>query len=336
MPTRRTLLSQVAAITLGSSLLGVEATAASPPAEDDTSPSPRQDVTTVSVSGDPTVFGHLGFPAAASGSLGAIGPYATILSSSDVSWVSGTVQTRDGALDAGSGTAVGAFDPNTIATDLKRHTAFSRLDRSSRSTAGVSPDVSRVGDSSAPSQPDRRYSTTDARSETLVQSAPASVARIAPTRIDVAVDTSRPDVSARLARRRRRLATADDCASRTVDPISVHQRDLLAHVDLGTSMRGRLLDIVPASARQLNRFVRSIREASVAIDAGPETTALQYGALLSEGDRASEAFRGLLAALSADERTQLLDRTVTARTVSAHVSMPTDAVWNRHGGLLDE
>ncbi|QSG07634.1 hypothetical protein HSR122_0217 [Halapricum desulfuricans] len=332
MQTRRSFLSQVAAIALGGSLLNVGATATGRPSGDEDQQSASQSTTELTVSGDPAIVGQIGLPAVPGVSFGTIGRYAAIVSPGDVDHIAGKIETRDGQLSGGSGTAIGSFDVRSIATDLQRHTAFSRINRTKGSNSTGT--ASGFGVTVTASSADRHREARESPSELLARVEPASVLVLEPSRINLAVDATRTAAAERLARWRRRSTRVGGSTRGEVDTASAQDSVVTAHVSLDEPMRRRLLDVLPSSPERLRRFVRSIQEAGVAIQGNAAITELRYTFSLDDNPSASQAFVTLLADLRAHEGVRLVDQSVSSSVVTAHVSIPTDSLWTVHRSLL--
>ena len=334
MPTRRTLLSKIAAITLGGTLLSGKSTATGQPSGDDPRQSTSQTSTELTVSGDPAIVGQIGFPPVPEVSYETIDRYAGIFSPGDVDHIAGRIETQDGQLSGGSGTATGSFDVRSIATDLQQHTAFSRIDRTSGSNGGETDSVS---DSSVParaSSSDRHREGREPPSEILTRAEPPSVVVLEPARIDGAIDATRTAAVERLARRRHRSALDGRSTRGEADTASLQDSAATAHVSLGKPIRRRLLDVLPSSAERLRRFVRAMQEAGIAIQGDADMTEVRYAFSLSDNPGAADAFATLVADLREHREVRVVDQSISSSAVSTHVSMPTDSLWTVHGSLL--
>lgn len=333
MPKRRTLLSRIATIAIGGSFAGAP-TAASQSSGDDTRQSTQRDSTELSVWGNPAVFQQTEIPTVAIPYHDVIGRYAGIVPMGDIDRFVGMVETRDGRLGGGSATALGSFRVDVIAAELQRYTRFSRISSDHEPNSDGRASASRSSVTQGGAQADQHRKGDDSPSEILTRSNPASIIGLEPGRIDVSVDAGRAAVLERFARRRRRTGGVGEPNRVNPEQAAGNGSDLVAHVTLGEVLRSQIRTHLSPSADHVDRFIGSIDEVWIAVEAGPDTTEVRYTFSRRDGGRPTDDFTGLLAAVRAHNKIRLVDSSIAPSTVSAHVSIRTDSVWTAHTNLL--
>ncbi|WP_302082121.1 hypothetical protein [Salinibaculum rarum] len=327
MQTRRTLLSRVVSLAIGGSVVGQGVARGEQAARSDRW---SDGTTTLTVEGAPSVLAMTGVPRAAAHHLTSVRRQWQSVSLSDIDYLGGTVQTRNGSSVSGSGAAVGSFDVQAIARELRTETAFQRVERGQNSdgtgrarTELQTAETPTAEGPPAAEQPRRLF----ARS-----TSPAFVA-LGENRINVACGDSRERAETWLTTSQNQF---DGTRRRGETRFgSILDGDVVAQVSLGEALGRHVATTHLEADSRLEPLVRNARTAGVAAAVGEETTTVRYALSIEQNHETTDALAEMKADLRAHDGTETLDEHVSGGTVVADIDFETDALWTVHSDLFE-